>query len=256
VNACWVPAWIGLGSNLDDPEAKIRWALGELGRLPGTRLHCHSRLYRNPPMGPPDQPDFVNAAAGLLTQLEPRALLDAMQAIERAAGRDRVRTPRWGPRPLDLDLLLYGELALDKGFCRAYEYGQPLVCFFQHDQDRIRIKRGDHITRCLRTSIGVCPVFPYQPIATATLHERRQIADSARAVGRHGKRQRGLLGGVRFVFGGFLVINRFFSLGFCRFRLFFGGGGFFSWCILNANIFFSRRYSFQHHLGGDNAVIF
>jgi len=68
-----VPAWIGLGSNLDDPEAKIRWALGELGRLPGTRLHCHSRLYRNPPMGPPDQPDFVNAAGTMAVSLSQHA---------------------------------------------------------------------------------------------------------------------------------------------------------------------------------------
>lgn len=104
-----VPAYVGLGSNLDDPVRQVRSALAELARLPRTHLVASSSLYRSPPMGPPDQPDFVNAVAGLLTTLSPEELLRATQAIEDAHGRRRDAT-RWGPRTLDLDLLLYGEL--------------------------------------------------------------------------------------------------------------------------------------------------
>jgi 2-amino-4-hydroxy-6-hydroxymethyldihydropteridine diphosphokinase len=95
-----------LGSNLDDPPAHIRRALQQLADLPGTRLVRRSSLYRNPPSGYLDQPDFVNAAAQIETRLEPRALLEHLLAIERVHGR--VRDFPNGPRTLDLDLLLYG----------------------------------------------------------------------------------------------------------------------------------------------------
>jgi 2-amino-4-hydroxy-6-hydroxymethyldihydropteridine diphosphokinase len=65
-------------------------------------------------MGPQDQPDFVNAVAGLLTRLPVRELLDALQAVERAAGRDRAQSQRWGPRPLDLDILCFGQLRIEE----------------------------------------------------------------------------------------------------------------------------------------------
>ncbi|MFI4969123.1 MAG: 2-amino-4-hydroxy-6-hydroxymethyldihydropteridine diphosphokinase [Lysobacterales bacterium] len=103
-----VLACIGLGSNLDDPAAQVRRALGALARLPQSRLLRHSRLYRTAPWGITEQPAFVNAVAELATTLGPRALLDALLAIERAQGRRRDDT-RWGPRTLDLDLLLYGD---------------------------------------------------------------------------------------------------------------------------------------------------
>jgi 2-amino-4-hydroxy-6-hydroxymethyldihydropteridine diphosphokinase len=106
-----VPAYIGLGSNLDDPPRQLRGALAALAGLPGTRHFARSGLYRNPPMGPPGQPDYVNAAAGLLTTLPAAELLAALQAIETAHGRRRDGA-RWGPRTLDLDLLLFGELQL------------------------------------------------------------------------------------------------------------------------------------------------
>lgn len=106
-----VPAYIGLGSNLDDPARQLRGALAALAGLPGTRHFASSGLYRNPPMGPPGQPDYVNAAAGLLTTLPAAELLAALQAIEAAHGRQRGGI-RWGPRTLDLDLLLYGALQL------------------------------------------------------------------------------------------------------------------------------------------------
>lgn len=108
-----VTAYLGLGSNLDDPAAQVARAVTTLGRLRDSRLLAVSRFYRNPPMGPQDQPDYVNAVVALETFLEPRELLAEMQAIERAQGRDR-SGPRWGPRTIDLDLLAYGEQVIDE----------------------------------------------------------------------------------------------------------------------------------------------
>lgn len=105
--------YIGLGSNLDDPPAQVEAGLRALAALPESRLVQRSRLYDTAPWGRTDQPAFVNAAAHLETALSPHALLDALLAIERAAGRERDGT-RWGPRVLDLDILLYGNLVLDE----------------------------------------------------------------------------------------------------------------------------------------------
>lgn len=104
-------AWIGLGSNLDDPESRVRSALAALARIPQTNLLSASRLFRTAPWGVTEQPPFVNAAAQLATQLAPRALLDALLAIEAGQGRQR-GSERWGPRTLDLDLLAFGDLQL------------------------------------------------------------------------------------------------------------------------------------------------
>lgn len=109
--ALWVPAYVAIGSNLDDPIAQVRAAFDALARLDRSRLIARSSLYRTRPLGPQDQPDFVNAAAGLLTRLTPRELLSALKDIEAAQGRE---TPivRWGPRRIDLDLLLHGDARL------------------------------------------------------------------------------------------------------------------------------------------------
>jgi 2-amino-4-hydroxy-6-hydroxymethyldihydropteridine diphosphokinase len=104
--------YIGLGSNLAEPRAQIEAGLQALARVARTRLLRHSRLYRSAPWGKIDQPDFINAVAQLETELEPRALLEQMLAIEHAAGRIR-SGDRWGPRVLDLDILLHGERVLD-----------------------------------------------------------------------------------------------------------------------------------------------
>jgi 2-amino-4-hydroxy-6-hydroxymethyldihydropteridine diphosphokinase len=101
-------AYVGLGSNLDDPPQQLRRALDALAALPDTSLSGASRFYRSPPWGPIDQPDYVNAVAALDTELAPLALMEALLMIERAAGRSR--RERWGPRVLDLDLLLYDRL--------------------------------------------------------------------------------------------------------------------------------------------------
>jgi 2-amino-4-hydroxy-6-hydroxymethyldihydropteridine diphosphokinase len=103
----WQAAYIGLGSNLADPRAQVREGLRRLGELPRTRVVLSSRLYSSRPFGPIAQPDFVNAAAALLTQLPARSLLMALRGIETAMGRPP-QHERWGPRLIDLDLLAYG----------------------------------------------------------------------------------------------------------------------------------------------------
>ena len=107
----WQPAYIGVGSNLDDPRAQVLRALERLGEIPATRLVLASPLYGSKPMGPVAQPDFVNAVAGLLTQLAPRELLNHLRAIELQAGRPE-RHEKWGPRVLDLDILVFGRQLL------------------------------------------------------------------------------------------------------------------------------------------------
>jgi 2-amino-4-hydroxy-6-hydroxymethyldihydropteridine diphosphokinase len=103
-------AVVALGANLDDPVDQVRRAFDELARLPGTRVLARSSLYRTAPVGLTAQPAFVNACALLETALAPRALLEALLGIERAHGR--VRGVPNGPRTLDLDVVLYGDLAL------------------------------------------------------------------------------------------------------------------------------------------------
>ncbi|MDR9435678.1 MAG: 2-amino-4-hydroxy-6-hydroxymethyldihydropteridine diphosphokinase [Thiohalophilus sp.] len=103
-----ITTYIALGSNLDDPLAQVSRAMAELDRMEGATLQAASSLYRSAPMGPADQPDYINAVVALETALSPHALLDALQAIEQAHGRQR-GPQRWGPRTLDLDVLLYGE---------------------------------------------------------------------------------------------------------------------------------------------------
>jgi 2-amino-4-hydroxy-6-hydroxymethyldihydropteridine diphosphokinase len=104
-------AYVGIGSNLDDPAARVRDALVDLAALPGTRLVKRSSLYRTQPQGYAAQPDFVNAVAALDTELAPAELLDRLQAIETNAGRRR-SFPN-APRTLDLDLLLYDAYRID-----------------------------------------------------------------------------------------------------------------------------------------------
>ena len=105
--ATLVRAYIGLGSNLANPMQQVARALDELSALPQSRLVARSGLYRSAPLGPPDQPDYINAVAAIDTQLDAKILLQHLQGIESLHGRVR-NGERWGPRTLDLDLLLYG----------------------------------------------------------------------------------------------------------------------------------------------------
>ena len=110
-------AYVGLGSNLDDPVIQILRALQELNQCPDIQLIKRSALYRNPPMGPIAQPNYVNAVAAIETQLSPWELLSELQRIE--LGHHREREIRWGPRTLDLDLLLFGEMVIDDPLLRV-----------------------------------------------------------------------------------------------------------------------------------------
>jgi 2-amino-4-hydroxy-6-hydroxymethyldihydropteridine diphosphokinase len=103
MTSLWRPAYVAIGSNLNDPRARVCEAYERLAALPATLPVRRSRLYGTQPMGPQDQPDFVNAAAGLLSQLTARELLEGLQRIEAAMGR--TRQERWGPRVIDLDLV-------------------------------------------------------------------------------------------------------------------------------------------------------
>ena len=105
--ATWHPAYIGVGSNLDEPVEKVKSGIDDIGRSDDCVVVLRSSLYRSKPMGPADQPDFVNAVVALLTRLPPQELLRRLQAIENEHGRERGAV-RWGPRTLDLDLLSYG----------------------------------------------------------------------------------------------------------------------------------------------------
>jgi 2-amino-4-hydroxy-6-hydroxymethyldihydropteridine diphosphokinase len=102
------PAYVGLGSNLRDPVAQVRAGFELLATLPRTLLVLRSPLYGSRPMGPVEQPDFCNAVAGLLTALDARSLLAQLRAIEQRMGREPSRE-RWGPRVIDLDLLVYAD---------------------------------------------------------------------------------------------------------------------------------------------------
>jgi 2-amino-4-hydroxy-6-hydroxymethyldihydropteridine diphosphokinase len=102
-----VRCFIGLGSNLEDPVKQVKQALEELAELPQCQLISHSSLYSSAPIGPQDQPDFINAVAEIETTLDAHSLLNQLQALEQQHQRKRLR--HWGPRTLDLDLLLFGD---------------------------------------------------------------------------------------------------------------------------------------------------
>jgi 2-amino-4-hydroxy-6-hydroxymethyldihydropteridine diphosphokinase len=106
-----MPAYVGIGSNLDDPPTQIAAAFDGLSRLAGCRLIVRSRLYRSAPLGPQNQPEFVNAAAGLLTVLDARELLGALKQLESQLGRAQP-VVRWGPRRIDLDLLVLDDVRI------------------------------------------------------------------------------------------------------------------------------------------------
>lgn len=106
-----IRAYIGLGSNLENPRRQVELALTEISEIPQTKLLKSSRWYQSKAVGPGQQPDYVNGVAHIETGLNAHQLLDQLQAIEEA--HERVRKIRWGPRTLDLDLLLFGDECID-----------------------------------------------------------------------------------------------------------------------------------------------
>jgi 2-amino-4-hydroxy-6-hydroxymethyldihydropteridine diphosphokinase len=108
----WRPAYVGVGSNLDDPREQVRAGIDALGTIPESQLWLRSASYRSAPMSDDDQPDYINAVVGLLTCLTAETLLGKLRDIEDAQGRDR-GAGRWRPRTLDLDLLALSDQLVD-----------------------------------------------------------------------------------------------------------------------------------------------
>ncbi|MBM38326.1 MAG: 2-amino-4-hydroxy-6-hydroxymethyldihydropteridine diphosphokinase [Woeseia sp.] len=113
MKANWYPAYIGIGSNIEDPILQVKTSFSLLEQIPLTRLINKSSLYRSKPFGPIDQPDFTNAAAAIVTQLSALDLLKELKKIEHERGRKRSEI-RWGPRSLDLDLLIYSNQIINE----------------------------------------------------------------------------------------------------------------------------------------------
>jgi 2-amino-4-hydroxy-6-hydroxymethyldihydropteridine diphosphokinase len=109
----WYPAYVGIGSNLEQPVRQVRRALAALGALSQTRLELTSSLYRSVPLGPIPQPQYVNAVAGLLTQLEARPFFARLRELQIQLGRQQP-TERWGPRLIDLDLLMFAQQSIEE----------------------------------------------------------------------------------------------------------------------------------------------
>ena len=157
-----VRAYLGLGSNLADPLQQVARALDELLAIPQSQCVARSRLYRSAPIGPHDQPDYINAVAALDTQLDARTLLHHLQHIEQLHGRVR-DGERWGPRTLDLDLLLYGdEISSDDELTlphpRAHERAfvlAPLYAIAPHSMIPGKGKVFDLLERCRAQFIEV-----------------------------------------------------------------------------------------------------
>ena len=104
--------YIAIGSNLASPLEQVNAAVQAIGEIPDSRIVAVSSFYRTPPLGPQDQPDYLNAAVALDTALAPEALLDHTQRIELQQGRVR-KAERWGPRTLDLDIMLFGDALIN-----------------------------------------------------------------------------------------------------------------------------------------------
>ena len=133
-------AFIALGSNLKNPAAQVRAGFVALATLPATKLTAQSSLYRSAPIGYADQPDFINAVAAIETTLAPRALLDALLAIERSHGR--VRDFLNAPRTLDLDVLLYGDLQL-------HEHGLTIPHPRMHERAFVLLPLAEIAPQCV-----------------------------------------------------------------------------------------------------------
>lgn len=148
--------YIGLGSNLATPLEQLRSALAALAALPQTQLVAQSSFYASDPLGPADQPRYVNAVAALDTELSPLALLDALQTIELEQGRTR-KAERWGPRTLDLDILLFGERQLDEPRLTVPHYHMHARAFVLYPLAEIAPDLQLPDDRALTELLDACP---------------------------------------------------------------------------------------------------
>ena len=149
-------AYIALGSNLSTPVEQLRAALRALAELPSSQLAAVSSFYASDPLGPPDQPRFVNAVAAVDTELAPLELLDALQRIEHEQGRVR-KAERWGPRTLDLDILLFGERLVASERLTIPHYHMHARAFVLYPLAEIAPNLRLPDGRALRTLLDACP---------------------------------------------------------------------------------------------------
>jgi 2-amino-4-hydroxy-6-hydroxymethyldihydropteridine diphosphokinase len=156
--------YIGLGSNLATPLEQLRSALAALAALPQTRLTAQSSFYASDPLGPADQPRYVNAVAALDTELSPLALLDALQAIELEQGRTR-KAERWGPRTLDLDILLFGARQLNEPRLTVPHYHMHARAFVLYPLAEIAPELRLPDGRPLSELLAACPFVGLERLA-------------------------------------------------------------------------------------------
>lgn len=149
--------YVGLGSNLAQPEQQIKDALRAIASLPSTSVTATSSLYVSRPMGPQDQPSYVNAVLGGQTEMQPVEFLHCLQKIEREHGRER-KAERWGPRTLDLDILLFGNQVIDSVELTVPHYGmgeREFVLYPLHEiAPKLHLPNGTKLSEMLNN----CPL--------------------------------------------------------------------------------------------------
>lgn len=173
-------AWIGIGSNLGDPVARVQAAQDALRGLADGGGFRASGLYRSRPWGGVEQPDFVNAVASFFTRTDAEALLAALQRLEKALGRQRNAEQRWGPRKIDLDLLLLGDLrvcspTLELPHPHLHERGFVLAPLAEIAPDLAIPGRGT-VQQCLDAldEVGAWPVDETPPDPSAQAHRNHE----------------------------------------------------------------------------------
>lgn len=166
-------AFLGLGSNLSTPAEQIKSALIELHQHSQICVQQCSHLYKSAPMGPQDQPDYVNAVCHLTTSLSPLALLDVLQSIESNHGRQRIGN-KWGPRTLDLDILMFNDLRINSERLILPHYGMQdrefvLVPLFEIAPDTIMHdgqKLAKWVSKCSLSGLQRMPdIIDFESIA-------------------------------------------------------------------------------------------
>lgn len=153
----WFPAYIALGSNIDSPQEQIQRGFEQLSQVPSTRVIARSALYRSAPFGPVQQPEFFNAVAGVLTQLTPQALLQALKQLEQTLGRGQPIV-RWGPRSIDFDLLVYAQVQIESVVLTIPHPGiteRNFVLYPLRDIAPDLLVPGKGTVRALAASVGV-----------------------------------------------------------------------------------------------------
>lgn len=150
-------AYIALGSNLASPLEQVNAAVKAIGDIPDSRIVAVSSFYRTPPLGPQDQPDYLNAAVALETTLAPEELLNHTQRIELQQGRVR-KAERWGPRTLDLDIMLFGDEVINTERLTVPHYDMKTVvlCCGRSLKSHLSLS-SRRVSACISTSPILVP---------------------------------------------------------------------------------------------------